>query len=156
MGCEDETLMNVRIVSRRTSVALMALVSLGATACGSAVTAAEAPAHPGSQATAPRADVFMRSVISRDGALGWQQLCTDVQRRLSRDELRSQADAQRTSEESRGLRLSAVPVGVRPLSQGGEAHLYLVTAVGPSRQPEQRTYVVRTGPGGCVEDVGAA
>ena len=133
----------------------MALVSLGATACGTAVTAAGAPARPGRQVAASRADLFMRSVIRRDGALGWQQLCADVQRRLSIDELRSQADAQRASEESRGLTLSAAPFAVRSLPEGGEAHLYLVTLHRPSGE-QQRTYVVRTGPGGCVEDVGAA
>jgi hypothetical protein len=142
--------------SWRRAAGLIGLLSLTATACGTGATAATRPAHAEPLVAASPADAFMRSVVSRDGALGWQQLCSDLQHQIARDELRRQAGAQHASEAARGLTLSFDPMAVRSLPQGGEAHVYQVTAHLQDGHQEQRTYVVRTGPGGCVEEIGAA
>ncbi len=112
------------------------------------------PAHRLGQAVAASpADLFIRSVVTRDGALGWRQLCHDVQAQVTEVSVREQADAQRAAEAGTGVRLTADFVGTRPASQGGQIRLYLLTAHGPQGVLGQRTYVVHTGAAGCVEDV---
>jgi hypothetical protein len=105
-------------------------------------------------ATAPtRADLFMRSVLIRDGQLGWQQLCPELQAQIPQIMLIRQADAQRASDLSQGVTLTMQPLGAYPLAQKGVLHLYLLTAHGPHDFEAQRAYLVRTRVGGCVADV---
>src|SRR3712207_776982 len=74
------------------------------------------------------ADVFMQSVVRRNGTLGWQQLCPRAQARLPLSVVQDQATAQRMAEAGVGITLSLDFLGSRPLPDGGEIRFYLVTA----------------------------
>lgn len=113
-----------------------------------APSAASAPAASGQPA-----DRFMQSVVTDDGALGWQQLCPSVQTQISRDELAQQTRLQHTSVAQAGLTLSVDFVGARVRPEGGELRLYVVTARWPTGASALRTYSVLTQPSGCVADV---
>ena len=99
------------------------------------------------------ADLFMQSVIKRDGALGWYQLCPSVQAQLPLSMLARQVEQQRVAESRQGLTLTVDYVGSHPRPQGGQIRLYVVTARRPHGWIEQRTYIVYTQASGCVEDV---
>jgi hypothetical protein len=99
------------------------------------------------------ADLFMQSVIKRDGALGWHQLCSALQAQMPMEELASQVKKQRIAESQQGLTLSVDYIGAHAQSQGGQVRVYVVTARKPHGWVEQRTYIVYTQANGCVEDV---
>jgi hypothetical protein len=99
------------------------------------------------------ADLFMQSVVKRDGGLGWNQLCPAMQAQLPKIELIRQADSQRASDQSQGVSLSMESLGTHPMAQGDKLHLYLVTARKPGGWEYQRMYAVWTQKSGCVEDV---
>jgi hypothetical protein len=101
----------------------------------------------------PPADLFMESVVRRDGSLGWHQLCPGTQRQVSEESVRKVADAQRAAEAGEGLRLKAQPVRSVARPHGGETRYYMVTAQRADGWAGRRLYIVQTGPGGCVEDV---
>ena len=105
-----------------------------------------------SNAPAP-ADLFMQSVVKRDGALGWHQLCPSVQAQLPLATLTRQVEEQRISESGQGLTLTVDYVGSHPRPQGGEIRLYVVTAHRPHGWVGLRMYIVYTQTSGCVEDV---
>ncbi len=102
------------------------------------------------------ANLFMQSIVTGDGELGWRQLCPSIQKQVPLDELRSQATAQHRAEQAAGITLNVDFVGARPQPQGGEVRIYLVTAHRSDGQAEQRTFIVRTRENGCVEDLGNA
>jgi hypothetical protein len=102
---------------------------------------------------ATRADLFMQSVATRDGALGWHQLCPALQARLSINELSNQASEQKAADASQGITLTAKYLGSQTQTKGGEMRFYLVTAKRPDGWQAQRMYFVQTQPGGCVQDV---
>ncbi len=112
-----------------------------------------APPQRAARTTPTPADLFMQSVLHRDGQLGWQQLCPDLQAQIPQIVLIRQADAQRASDLSQGVTLTMQPLGTYPLAQKGLLHLYLLTAHGPHHWEAQRAYLVRTRAGGCVADV---
>ena len=99
------------------------------------------------------ADLFMQSVVKRDGSLGWHQLCPSVQAQLPLATLTSQVEEQRISESRQGLKLTVDYVGSHPRPQGGEIRLYVVTAHRPHGWVGLRMYIVYTQASGCVEDV---
>jgi hypothetical protein len=103
-----------------------------------------------------RADAFMHSVEIRDGALGWRQLCPDVQAQVSQEALRSQADAQKAAETGKVRRLRFDFVGSRAVGSTGQVRFYLVTAEFSDGSEAFRTYVLRTQADGCVHDVQTA
>jgi hypothetical protein len=105
--------------------------------------------------TAPRAsaDVFMQSVVRRDGELGWHQLCPALQAQVPLAQLRSQAQAQRVAEVRQGLTLTVDYMGAHSQPHGGEVRFYVVTAHERNGGVEQRTYIVYTQASGCVVDV---
>jgi hypothetical protein len=105
-----------------------------------------------SNAPAP-ADLFMQSVVKRDGALGWHQLCPSVQAQLPLATLTRQVEEQRISESGQDLTLTVDYVGSHPRPQGGEIRLYVVTAHRPHGWVGLRMYIVYTQTSGCVEDV---
>ncbi len=104
-------------------------------------------------ATPAPADLFMRSVIVQDGALGWNQLCPDMQALIPKDVLIRQANSQHASDLSQHVTLSMEALGTHPLAKGGAIHLYLVTAHKPDGWQAQRVFMVQTQGSGCVEDV---
>ena len=106
---------------------------------------------PGSSPT--HADLFIESVVMRDGALGWNQLCPDVQALLPQIVVIREANAQHAADLSQGVTLSMQPVATQPLAKGGKLYLYLVTAHKPDGWKAQRVYMVQTRSSGCVEDV---
>ena len=106
------------------------------------------------QANTPApADLFMQSVVKRDGQLGWQQLCSSQQAQVPLSVLTSQLQQQRSAESGQGLTLTVDYVGAHARPQGGQIRLYVVTARRPDGWVEQRSYIVWTQASGCVEDV---
>lgn len=99
------------------------------------------------------ADLFMQSVVTRDGELGWNQLCPDVQAMLPQTVLIREANAQHAADLSQGVSLSMQSLATQSLKKGGQLSLYLVTAHKPDGWEAQRMYMVRTRGSGCVEDV---
>ena len=99
------------------------------------------------------ADLFMQSVVKRDGALGWHQLCPSVQAQLPLSVLANQVKQRHIAESRRGLTLTVDYVGTHSRPQGGQIRLYVVTAHRPHGWVEQRTYIVYTQASGCVENV---
>ena len=99
------------------------------------------------------ADLFMQSVVKRDGQLGWQQLCSPQQAQVPLSVLTSQLQQQRSAESGQGLTLTVDYVGAHARPQGGQIRLYVVTARRPDGWVEQRSYIVWTQASGCVEDV---
>jgi hypothetical protein len=120
---------------------------------GVGISAHFVPPHQVVRAAPTPADLFMQSVVKRDGQLGWRQLCPDLQAQIPQIVLIRQADAQRASDLSQGVTLTMQTLGVYPLAQKGVLHLYLLTAHGPHHWEAQRAYLVRTRAGGCVADV---
>ena len=104
------------------------------------------------QAPAP-ADLFMQSVVKRDGQLGWKQLCAPLQAQVSLSALTSQLQQQRSAEASQGLTLTVDYVGVHARAQGGQIRFYVLTAHRSDGWVGQRAYIVWTQASGCVEDV---
>lgn len=110
--------------------------------------------HRGVQHNAPvPADLFMQSVVKRDGALGWHQLCSALQAQMPLEELVTQVKKQRIAESQQGLAFSVAYIGAHAQPQGGQVRVYVVTAHKPQGWVEQRTYIVYTQANGCVEDV---
>jgi hypothetical protein len=99
------------------------------------------------------ADLFMQSVVKRDAALGWHQLCSSVQAQVPLASLAGQVEKQRIAEAGEGLTLTVDYIGAHAQPQGGQIRLYVVTAHRPNGWVGQRTYIVYTQAGGCVEDV---
>jgi hypothetical protein len=99
------------------------------------------------------ADVFMQSVVTRDGNLGWHQLCSGVQSQVSLSALVRTTQQQRQAETREGLRLTPSYIGADARPQGGQIRVYVMTAHLPNGWVGQRTYIVYTQASGCVEDV---
>jgi hypothetical protein len=106
------------------------------------------------QANTPApADLFMQSVVKRDGTLGWHQLCPAMQAQMPLSALASQVEQERIAESGQGLTLVSDYVGAHPQAQGGQIRVYVVTARRSNGWVGQRTYVVYTQANGCVQDV---
>jgi hypothetical protein len=99
------------------------------------------------------AALFMQSVVTRDGALGWQQLCPDVQALLPQTVLVREANLQHAADLRQGVTLSMQPLATQSLEKGDKLYLYLVTAHKPDGWETQRVYIIRTRTSGCVKDV---
>jgi hypothetical protein len=99
------------------------------------------------------ADLFMQSVATEDGELGWHQLCPDIQSRLPMASLVQQADTMRAQAAQEGVHLTVQPLGTRPQQGGWQLHIYRMTAHWTSGATRQWIFNVLTQPSGCVEDV---
>ena len=99
------------------------------------------------------ADLFMQSVATEDGGLGWSQLCPDLQTLLPRDVLEQQTEMQRITKSQMGVTLRIDHVGDRARPTGGEIRFYVATAHAMDGSTGQKTYVVKTQASGCVESV---
>jgi hypothetical protein len=108
---------------------------------------------PAFASTPAPADLFMQSVATEDGALGWQQLCPALQSQLPRDVLEQQTAMQRAASAQQGLTLTVEHLGDRPRPAGGQVRTYLATAKSADGSVGQKTYVVTTESSGCVESV---
>ncbi len=104
-------------------------------------------------ATPAPADLFMQSVVKRDGTLGWHQLCPALQSQMPLRALASQVERQRIAETGQGLTLTVDYIGAHAQPQGGQIRLYVLTARRPGGWVELRTYIVYTQASGCVQDV---
>ncbi len=110
--------------------------------------------HRAPAAAPTQADLFMQSVLKRDGALGWHQLCPDLQAQIPIDELQHQAAQQKSEEARQGITLTLEYLGRHPQTSGhGDIYLYLVMAKNHTGLLAQRIYVLTTQPTGCVTDV---
>jgi len=114
---------------------------------------AAAMAGAGSRARSLQSDTFMRSVALRDGALGWRQLCPDLQRVVTENAMRNQAESQKAAEVGRVARLAIDFVGSRSLRSGTSIRFYVLTADLTDGSASSRVFIVRSRPAGCVEDV---
>ena len=151
-----------RVVSRRALVWLLiplllvlaVPVILHIQTPGSAAPTTPSP-HPEELRSVPLqpADRFIQSVVTDDGALGWQQLCPSLQAQLPQSELVQQANTQRDAVVKHGVRLTYKFVSIQPQQGGGAVHEYVVTARWPNGSRQTRTFDVMTQPSGCVEDV---
>jgi len=99
------------------------------------------------------ADLFMQSVATEDGGLGWSQLCPDLQTLLPRDVLEQQTEMQRITKSQMGVTLRIDHVADRARPTGGEIRFYVATAHAMDGSTGQKTYVVKTHASGCVESV---
>jgi hypothetical protein len=99
------------------------------------------------------ADLFVRSIVLDDGALGWHQLCPNVQAQVPLDSLVQQASAQRDAASKAGLTLTSSFLGAVPMASGGQLRVYVLTAHWSNGATELRTYSVSTQRSGCVADV---
>ncbi len=99
------------------------------------------------------ADLFMQSVATEDGGLGWSQLCPDLQTLLPRDALEQQTEMQRTTQSQMGVTLRIDHVADRARPTGGEIRFYVATVHAMDGSTGQKTYVVKTQASGCVESV---
>ncbi len=121
------------------------------------VAASEKSAHDVQAQSAPLqtqyADRFMQSIVTDDGALGWRQLCPNIQAQLPMNELVQQANEQRAALQQNSIRLSKQFISTAPRQGGGWVHTYIVTAHWPDNSMQQRTYTVYTQSSGCVDDV---
>jgi hypothetical protein len=98
-------------------------------------------------------DLFMQSIATEDGALGWSQLCPALQVQLPRATLEQQTEQLRASHLQSGVTLTVNHVADWPRSGGGEIRVYVATAHGADGSTGQKTYVLQTQPSGCVESV---
>ena len=103
----------------------------------------------------PPADVFMESIVTDDGSLGWQQLCPSTRTQIPENALVKQANAERSARAQQGLKLTMDFIGARPRPGGGELRVYIVTGHWPNGTMDMRTYSVLTQSSGCVENVNA-
>ena len=112
-----------------------------------------APARP-VQAKGPvPADLFMQSVVERDGNLGWHQLCPAVQAQLPLSVLTKQVQELHLAESGQGLTLTVDYLGAHARPQGGEIRVYVITGHRSDGWVGLRTYIIWTQASGCVEDV---
>jgi hypothetical protein len=129
---------------------LIGAVLVGAAALAIVVGLASRQVAPAAASTP--ADAFMTAVATRDGALGWQQLCPSARAELPLALLIQEAAAVRTADASTGTQVSMELVSSLPRPEGGERRVYIATARRPGVQQQlQKTFVVRTQANGCVE-----
>lgn len=117
--------------------------------------AARTPAYGTHAPSAPMqpADWFIQSIVTGDGALGWHQLCPNIQAQLPEDVLVQQANTMHAAAARQGVWPTIEPMGTRTQSGGGVVHIYRVTAHWPNGATQQQTFSVLTGNSGCVADV---
>src|SRR5262245_63029811 len=106
----------IQKVGRRPSVVLLPVVVLATLAALSEA----GRLLPARGAHAVPADLFMQSVVTRDGDLGWRQLCPTVQAQVPSAALHDVASTQRTAESGQSPTLTVDLVGVRSHATGGE------------------------------------
>jgi hypothetical protein len=99
------------------------------------------------------ADLFIQSVTQDDGALGWHQLCPDLQAQLPEAMMVQEAQAQHAQLAQYGVTLTASLLGAHAQAAGGQTREYLLTAHWPDRTTQQKTYTVFTENSGCVADI---
>lgn len=99
------------------------------------------------------ADEFMHSVALRDGALGWRQLCPPLQKAVTQEAMRSEADGQRAAEAGHVHRIRVDFVGSRPMPPEGQIRFYMLVAEMADGSAASRVYILRTQRAGCVADV---
>jgi hypothetical protein len=110
-------------------------------------------ARSSAAAPATPADLFMQSVATEDGALGWNQLCPALQVQLPRATLEQKTAELRASHIQSGVTLTIDHVGDWPRTNGGQIRVYVATEHAADGSTGQKTYVLQTQPGGCVESV---
>jgi hypothetical protein len=99
------------------------------------------------------ADLFMQSIATEDGDLGWAQLCPGLQQQLSRETLEQMTATQRSIAADKGMTLTVEHVGDRARPGGGEIRFYITTLHTEDGAIGQKTYVINTQASGCVESI---
>jgi hypothetical protein len=124
-----------------------------ATSCGVSLLPQRSGASVRRPAASTRADLFMKSVEVRDGALGWRQLCPDLQSQIPESAVVSAARAQKAAEVGQVRSLRSELLGSRTLKSGEQLRLYLLTADLVGGTQVARLYVLHTQADGCVHAV---
>ena len=101
----------------------------------------------------PPADLFMQSIATEDGDLGWNQLCPRLQEQLTRETLEQLTATQRSIAADKGITLTVEHVGDRPRPEGGEVRFYITTLHSADGAIGQKSYVITTQASGCVESI---
>ena len=106
------------------------------------------------RASAPTpADLFMQSIVSEDGDLGWNQLCPDLQQQMSRETLEQLTATQRSVASQRGMTMTVEHVADRPGPNGGQIRFYVARVRAADGSSGAKTYVINTEATGCVESI---
>jgi hypothetical protein len=103
--------------------------------------------------TSTAADIFMHALMTRNGQLAWQQLCSDLQRKLPASALMNLANAQGAAGANPGVKVGLDYVGSHVWSAGGEIRVYVITAHWPSGEDVRALYVLRTQASGCIDGI---
>jgi hypothetical protein len=106
--------------------------------------------HPGDPSPA---DLFIQSIVTEDGALGWQQLCPSLQQEVPRYVLQDMATTQRAISSAQGVALTVEHIADRARPGGGEIRFYLGTLRAADGSQGQKTYIITTQANGCVDNV---
>ena len=99
------------------------------------------------------ADLFMQSVVTEDGSLGWNQLCPTLQVQLPRDVLEQHTQSLRAQHAQAGVTLTVKHVGDSERAAGGQIRVYVATEHAPDGSTGEKTYVLQTQVSGCVESI---
>jgi hypothetical protein len=99
------------------------------------------------------ADLFMQSIVTEDGDLGWNQLCPSLQQQMPRETLEQLTATQRSIASDRGISLTVERIGDRPRPNGGEFRFYIATLHTEDGAIGQKIYVITTQASGCVEAI---
>src|SRR5258708_8067201 len=134
-------------------VAAMPVVLYARTQGSAGASNASTSGTHGQTAQTQPADQFMHSLVTEDGALGWRQLCPNIQAQLPQDGLVPPANAMRPTAARAGVWLTVGSIGTHSQPDGEALHVYRVTMPCPTGTRQQRTYSVLTQSSGCVEDV---
>ena len=99
------------------------------------------------------ADLFMQSIATENGALGWNQLCPSLQQQMPRETLVRVTETQRIFAARSGIALTVEHVGDRARPNGGQIRIYIATLHTEDGAIGQKTYVITTQASGCVESI---
>lgn len=92
-------------------------------------------------------------MVRLDGALGWNQLCPEVQALLPQIVLIREANEQHTIVLRQCVTMSVRPLATQGRAKEGKLYLCLVTVHTSIGWQAQRVYLVRSRRSGCVKDV---
>jgi hypothetical protein len=113
----------------------------------------QAPSAEPQPAPAIPADIFMHAIETRDGELGWRQLCPPVQAEIPLAQVIQVTAAARAADAKVGLTLSVDFVSAQDRPAGGQVRTYHAIARRADGQADEKMFVVQTQASGCVEAI---
>jgi hypothetical protein len=98
-------------------------------------------------------DVFMVAIVAQNGQLAWQQLCPSLQEVLPAATLAHLVAAQGAAYANQNAQLGVDYIGAHAWANGGEIHIYVVTAHWSSGTEGHALFVLRTQVSGCIDGI---